>query len=615
MPITNLPTFEDDEILAAGKLNELRNAIETKFTGAITGSDLAWPLVAQGNLDMNGFQLLGVTVFRGVYDASEYASLQACIDAAEAQSGGIVFLPPGYDVTVDTVSIDSSNIIIMGAVRSCKVALQSIAANDLFVVANNLENVQFLNFTLDGVSNVQSWGGIYGAGLKGLRVEGCILDDFNANFIELEEAGGLANRDCHVLNNQFIEGGSNSRYMYVRAADGFDVRGNHCTEGADSGLDGFEFAAASGADMIHVSICDNSVLCNGNGIKVTTSTGSKGESVIANNTVDCTGVGAGNGISAGQSGGALDNSTVTGNVVCNAQGFGLVLVGDGSTLSGNVVHTSGSDGILVSNSDYCTITGNVSHDNTSDGFLISNCDYCSFTGNVAYNNGAYGFLWSLVDHLVRAGNKAWDNTSGPESGTYTNADFAADAGGLTPVWLVDRAGALGGALGFGGGNYLIGGNNGSNPSDGFRDTEGGSPLVHRAKTSVAQADSSPKTLWTVPKGEVWIVHRAYARVNTAWGGTPDLDLGILGGDTDGFIDGSAVANFPAVAGFYGQDPADRGALLYGTYEESYVIDATATQVTIIATITVGGGAGGTADLFIEHAVIEEDSAPDLFNYS
>ena len=133
MPITNLPTFTDEELLAAAKLNLMRNAINSKFS-AITGADLTWPLVAEGNIDFDSqFSIVGLRTFWNIINASEYATFQAAIDAAEAAGGGCVVIPPATTVVADGVSIDASSIAIVGCGPSSVLQLTTAASSGYLV--------------------------------------------------------------------------------------------------------------------------------------------------------------------------------------------------------------------------------------------------------------------------------------------------------------------------------------------------------------------------------------------------------------------------------------------------------------------------------------------------
>ena len=64
MAITGIPTFVDGEIPPAAKLNQLGDAITTKFGGAVTPGDMSWPMVVQGNIDFDKtYGIVGLRTF------------------------------------------------------------------------------------------------------------------------------------------------------------------------------------------------------------------------------------------------------------------------------------------------------------------------------------------------------------------------------------------------------------------------------------------------------------------------------------------------------------------------------------------------------------------------
>jgi len=112
----------------------------------------------------------------------------------------------------------------------------------------------------------------------------------------------------------------------------------------------------------------------------------------------------------------------------------------------------------------------------------------------------------------------------------------------------------------------------------------GTPIWKTA--TVAFDDTSPKTLFSVPAGKIWIVDAIFTIEGTAWDGTGfEIDIGVSGDDTDGYIDGSAVNNDGSADGV---DASDRGALLWsGT---APLLSPLPAESDIIATITPGSGA-------------------------
>ena len=127
MAIT-LPTFRNKEILTAGKLMQLVQAISAKLA-AITGADLTWDLVCGGNIDFdNQYGILGLRKFWNVINVSEYPEATALEDAKtelESMGGGVLYIPPDTTITSAPVSIDSNYIAIIGGVPSSVLKLQA----------------------------------------------------------------------------------------------------------------------------------------------------------------------------------------------------------------------------------------------------------------------------------------------------------------------------------------------------------------------------------------------------------------------------------------------------------------------------------------------------------
>lgn len=112
-------------------------------------------------------------------------------------------------------------------------------------------------------------------------------------------------------------------------------------------------------------------------------------------------------------------------------------------------------------------------------------------------------------------------------------------------------------------------------------------------------DTSPLTLCTVPASHTWFVRRVMINMTTGFDGTtPDLDIGVQGGDADGYIDGSAIAGFPDSAGMSWDH--EMGVLLFDTTEDSTNLSTLAAAGVIEAVITPGGG--GTAGVAVVYII-------------
>lgn len=603
MAITTLPTFEDDEILSAGKLNELRNAIETKFAGAISGSDISWPLIAQGNLDMAGYSILGAKVFWNIINADEYTTFQAAIDAAEAAGSGAIIIPPATTIEAQGLTVDVGDIAFIGAGTSSVIKFPTSPTSDMFTTAASIEGIQFSNLTFDGNSGA-------GTGLNALTltnlIDGKVLDcafkDFSGACIDMQDDLGAACMDIEIRGCVMSDGdGAMIQAEGLTRCEIID-----CDLDSTTGTAGISISPSAGAQAERITITGNHVTVAGVGIRMVSNGGSDyGDNIIIANYVNTSGT-TKSGIIVGESGTPMQSCVVADNICESCTGSGIEVFGPGMAITANICRDNAVDGILATCDDM-TVQGNVCKANTGNGIDISNCSEIAMSGNMSIDNTGYGYDLANIDYGFFSGNGAKDNTAGVVLlATLTNCecDAANVFGGVTSSNLMDNTLTLGGTFGFGN-NTLVGANNGSNPSDGFETSAGGSGLVHRARVQVLQTVSSPATLWTVPVSEIWIVHRAYVRTVTAWDGAgTDLDIGISGGDVDGFIDGSAITGFPETVAINGQDPNDRGALLYSSREISSVIDATGGAVDIIATVTAGGGTTGVCDVFLEYSVIE-----------
>lgn len=197
MPITGLSTFEDNEILTAGKLNTLVQALESKFS-AITGDDIVWPLVCQGNIDFdNQHSIVGLRTFWNYINADEYDSLQLAIDAAEAAGGGCVVIPPDTTITADTVDIEASSIWIVGCGPSSVLKLTSGASGGYHIRTGSgtLTDIGLMNLTMNGQSVASQLGMVFRF-IDGCTVKGVTFQNYAAAALKFTHAGTAGTQKC-----------------------------------------------------------------------------------------------------------------------------------------------------------------------------------------------------------------------------------------------------------------------------------------------------------------------------------------------------------------------------------------------------------------------------------
>jgi hypothetical protein len=160
MPFINLPDFVPRQLLTAALLNQIIAAMEGFATQT---ADIAWPLTAGGNLDMDSqWEIINLRKFWNILNIDEWGSgtgkLQAVLDAAQGMTGGsCVLIPPGFSEVQAASTINAGNILIVGCGPSSKLVLNT-GGGPLITIANNLSNVGFANFTMDGSAGTSAVG-------------------------------------------------------------------------------------------------------------------------------------------------------------------------------------------------------------------------------------------------------------------------------------------------------------------------------------------------------------------------------------------------------------------------------------------------------------------------
>ena len=202
MPITGLSTFEDNEILTAGKLNTLVQALESKFS-ALTADDFTWPLVCQGNIDFdNQHSIVGLRTFWNYINADEYDSLQLAIDAAEAAGGGCVVIPPDTTITADSVDIEESSIWIVGCGPSSVLKLTSGASGGYHIRTGTgtLTDIGLMNLTMNGQAVASQIGMLFrfvdGCTVKGVTFQNYGVGATPAAALKFTHAGTAGTQKC-----------------------------------------------------------------------------------------------------------------------------------------------------------------------------------------------------------------------------------------------------------------------------------------------------------------------------------------------------------------------------------------------------------------------------------
>lgn len=106
-------------------------------------------------------------------------------------------------------------------------------------------------------------------------------------------------------------------------------------------------------------------------------------------------------------------------------------------------------------------------------------------------------------------------------------------------------------------------------------------------------DDGATTLDTVPTGRTLYLLGANTETTVAWNGSsPDLDIGVAGGDTDGFIDGADLT----LNGIKGLNADELGELLFDAGNNHTIVAKLPAGTVISALSTPGAGASAGTTL-------------------
>lgn len=195
----NLPDFEARELLTAAQLTQIVTALQG-FSAQ--SADITWPLVAGGDLDFDKlYGIVGLRTLWNIVNASEYDTLQAAVDAAEAMTGGTcVFIPPSETIPADGVSIEADNIWIVGCGDSSVIQATGSTGYAIRTSGGARSNIGLMNLRMDGDS-VAGQDGIQFRYTDGITVKGVRFEDWDGSALVLTNAGSDGTEKCQ---NAFV---------------------------------------------------------------------------------------------------------------------------------------------------------------------------------------------------------------------------------------------------------------------------------------------------------------------------------------------------------------------------------------------------------------------------
>lgn len=380
MPITNIPTFADGELPSASKLNQLGTAISTKFSGSIAGSDLSWPLIAQGALDMNENSINNLQKLWNVVNVAEYDTFADAV-AALPTNGGSLFIPPGT-VTTDGAELDTSNTLVFGTGRGSVLKLTSGSTSGYLVrTATALENIGFCDLTIDGNSATGSGqDGVQIRDCDGVRISGCHFKGFSGEHLVLTHSGTQGNptENALIYGCHFKDGSGDQ--LLMDDVDGVQIVGCNFDNPTTKGINGTPSSASSIMRSILVQGCTVSG-CN-NGIYIVGGGGTEDDKwrlvkIIGNEIV----TDAGNGITCGTTSAIVKYGLVSGNIGFGVSGDGINALLSRGKISDNCFPEAGGDGLDLLASANVWVQGNDFSSATTKGIDASACDSCVISGN------------------------------------------------------------------------------------------------------------------------------------------------------------------------------------------------------------------------------------------
>jgi len=324
---------------------------------------------------------------------ADNVEIQAALDALPA-TGGEVHLLDGTYVIADDIVLDSyqtlsgcgSNTILSTTVAGCKVlkALGGSGTEKIGIVVSNLA----LTSSTPGTTVA-----IYCEYVDHSTFENLWITGFDDQGIYLEHSDENRIMDSHVEGDV--------------GCDGFELY--DCEHNIISGnfVDGCDEGIYLAGDCLHCVISANT--CHD----------AYDACIFVLNSSDYTSI-TGNTCEEGDMGievyGAA-HCTVSGNVCNNQSMYGIYANGDYIAVTGNIVTNSAYQGIMSNGSIvYGTFIGNIIHTTGADGIELSPADYCEVSNNLIYLAGHHGILiddaWhGLIDgNYIESASQATDAT-------------------------------------------------------------------------------------------------------------------------------------------------------------------------------------------------------------
>lgn len=415
MALETVTRFSDGGVPTEAEMNELLDALKVLLNSSgLPATAFPWPLIAQGNIDMNGFDILNVTDVGGVINVNSSKSLSSAIDAANAGGDTKIIIDPGFRATVTTagLAVTGDNITIEGSAGAQIDCVNQAVERDCITVTGNgfrVSGVEFIS-TGDGTNVADA---VFIKGAEDARFNNNVFSGCHGG-IRIGQDGATRSGKISVTHNIFdtqpdgcivVDGGdditiSNNIGLFLQTSKGLVH------------IDGL-----TATSLARISITGNSAhgnIVDGDGFKIIGATGVIEQVVFTGNSSSVAGVAlfvdkvttctvSGNNLTT--TGGSVTVFDTIDSTVCDNVFTGFVsLSDDGGTFSNNVVAGNmifnNLTGSKVSNNVFKSLVvhaGTIT-DFRCDGNQFSNAFALPNTGYATFlNNSCDGAITNLLN--------------------------------------------------------------------------------------------------------------------------------------------------------------------------------------------------------------------------
>lgn len=378
--LTNIHEFVDAEVITHDDLNSIGESVSQEIggTGNISSTSIAWPIVAQGHINMNGYSILNLGTLLGAIHVNDEKTLAQAI--SEASSGDVIIIDPAPSATASASDIlinAKNNLTIMGYGRSSVVAVDTGVSGYGICVLNSCSRV-----TISGIRFINGTAGkptLYIPGGAEHQVVGCHLNVAGTGL----QVGSASTAAIGITV---------SRNVFDTCTTGLEILGS--TYGSFesnkfTGCTQYDIKLPGTSDYeFHHNTISNNVMHDGAygiyGNYATSSAATRGSNVIANNAMYSHS-------SAGISLVGFTNDVIHGNITDSA----VVLGGYYEAFSENSV-----GGSFTLSADYAKLTGN----SFSNVITPNSPTHAMVRGNT-FTNGVTLYSWMDIfsDNVITAG--------------------------------------------------------------------------------------------------------------------------------------------------------------------------------------------------------------------